>query len=159
MKGSMWRQFNYFYFHVPHFLNVTTSPNNEQCVWVLYYASLSSSRCSVQTNSEKPKLELVTRLKPGHEQAETFCFEAAGCKDIRRKEKFHFVIPRVSKMLIRLLTSVSNTNLKLASSRISVSTWNESLIQSEIDCFILGQSLKTTQLNANIWDKSIKCRQ
>ena len=99
----------------------------------VYYASLSSSRCSVQTNSEKPKLELVTRLKPGHEQAETFCFEAAGCKDIRRKEKFHFVIPRVSKMLIRLLTSVSNTNLKLASSRISVSTWNESLIQSEID--------------------------
>ena len=124
----------------------------------VYYASLSSSRCSVQTNSEKPKLELVTRLKPGHEQAETFCFEAAGCKDIRRKEKFHFVIPRVSKMLIRLLTSVSNTNLKLASSRISVSTWNESLIQSEIDCFILGQSLKTTQLNANNWDKS-KCRQ
>ena len=102
----------------------------------MYYASSSSYRCSVQTNSEKPKLELVTRLKPGHEQAETFCFEAAGCKDIRREEKFHFVIPRVSKMLIRLLTSVSNTNLKLASSRISVSTWNESLIQSEVDCYI-----------------------
>ena len=39
------------------------------------------------------------------------------------KEMFGFVFPLVSKMLIRLLTSVSNTNLKFASSLISVSIY------------------------------------
>ena len=37
------------------------------------------------------------------------------------KEKFRFVFPLFSKMLIRLLTSVSTTNLKFASSLISES--------------------------------------